>query len=402
MILARLSRGDLIQSNALNSSDIKQDFALIIFRYLGREVYAPMLATTAILLIVFICNQFIHYLGDTAAGHLTIKALIQLMMLQIPLLLGFMLPLGLFLGILLAYGRLHVDNEMTILSACGVSRGAIIWMTLGFASMVMVVVALLIFWVEPQMAWYRDHVLAQASAASPVEKIFPGRFDTIDNGRLVLYTEKLSRDHRKMQNVFVALRPLDAVSDQQKPWNIVVANSAEQKNAAKTNDAYVVFHDGYRYIGAPGQKKFQMIKYQEYGVRIPQRKFSLGKEAEFTPTLQLWHEQFKNKLAAAELQWRFSLPISVMILTLLAVPLSTVKPRQGRYRQLVPAIIIYIIYADLLFVAEAWVQKGTVAIGIGMWWVHILMFLFAMVLISFYLGWLKPLDFQRSLWRAKS
>lgn len=180
---------------------------MIVFRYLTREVYAPMLATTAVLLLILICNQFIHYLGDTASGGLTVRALMLIMSLQIPLLLGFMLPLGLFLGILLAYGRLYVDNEMTVLSACGLSRAKLLGITLGFSCIVMVVVGILMLWVEPKMAWYRDHAMDQAAAASPLEKIFPGRFETLMGGRMVLYTESLSRDKKRMENVFVAVAP---------------------------------------------------------------------------------------------------------------------------------------------------------------------------------------------------
>ena len=66
----------------------------------------------------------------------------------------------------------------------------------------------------------------------------------------------------------------------------------------------------------------------------------------------------RNPAAAAELQWRFALPISVLMLALLAIPLSHVRPRQGRYSHILPAILIYIVYMNLLFIARNWVERN--------------------------------------------
>src|SRR5262245_36722931 len=105
----------------------------LIFRYLAKETYSTMLAVTGIFVLIFMSHQFVGYLGDAAGGRLTVQAVIELMFLQVPLLLGFIVPLGLFIGILLVYGRLHVDNEMTILTACGVSKRQLLSISLGFS-----------------------------------------------------------------------------------------------------------------------------------------------------------------------------------------------------------------------------------------------------------------------------
>ena len=369
---------------------------MIVFRYLTREVYAPMLATTAVLLLILICNQFIHYLGDTASGGLTVRALMLIMSLQIPLLLGFMLPLGLFLGILLAYGRLYVDNEMTVLFACGLSRAKLLGITMGFSCVVMVVVGVLMLWVEPKMAWYRDHAMDQAAAASPLEKIFPGRFETLMGGRMVLYAERLSRDKKRMENVFVAVAPKR--EDAGQPWNVVAAGEAKEVRDPKTHQQFLEFSNGYRYIGAPGKKQFQMMQYDKYGVHIPAPDFVMGNDVDSLPTLALWKKSKHSNEAAAELQWRFALPISVLLLAMVAVPLSRVQPRRGRYAQLIPAMLIYIVYADLMFVAQAWIQNGKISAALGMWWVHGFLLLVGLLLLGRYFGWRQIL---RTLLRKK-
>ncbi|MEH6813731.1 MAG: LptF/LptG family permease, partial [Motiliproteus sp.] len=86
---------------------------MIVFRYLLKEVLLTMLAVTGVVLIIIMSGRFISYLQDAAAGEITADVLFQLIGYRIPGFLELILPLGLFLGILLAYGRLYLDNEMT-------------------------------------------------------------------------------------------------------------------------------------------------------------------------------------------------------------------------------------------------------------------------------------------------
>ena len=74
----------------------------------------------------------------------------------------------------------------------------------------------------------------------------------------------------------------------------------------------------------------------------------------------------------AELQWRISVMLIVPILTLIAVPLSRVQPRQGRYSRLIPAVILYASYFFLLQFAREAVADGSLSSTIGLWSVHLL------------------------------
>jgi lipopolysaccharide export system permease protein len=356
---------------------------VIIFRYLVKEVYGTLLATTGVLLLLLISNQFVHYLTQAAAGILPVRTVMQMMSLQVPLLLGLLLPLGLFLGILMAYGRLHADREMVVLAACGFSRTKLLGMTLLFSAVVSVIVGILMLWVEPKMVWYKRHILADAAQSSPLERIFPNQFFSLQGGKLVLYADNLSRNHKHLQGIYLAQRS----SANPISWNVINAESGYQMTDPKTQDRFLVFDQGYRYTGVPGQNDFQIVKFKDYGVRIQQNMIPMSNRTDAMSTLQLWRMRHNNLNVIAELQWRISLPLSVIILAILAVPLSQIKPRQGRYAQLAPAIILYIIYADLLFVAQAWLQKGQVPAVLGMWWVHILMLIVASFLLVRYLNW---------------
>jgi len=344
---------------------------MVIFRYLAREIFVNTITITVILLVVFISDQFVKYLGRTAKGYITVTALLKIMSLQIPLLAGLLLPLGLFLGILLAYGRLYNDNEMTVMQACGMSKARLVRQTFLVALVVSVFVGVLMLWVQPKMAWYRNQALAEAASASPLEKILPGRFMGIAKGKWVIYSKSISRDRKNLYDVFVAETEKKAGQEKGQVKAVVTAKRAYQEWNNKLQSNFIVFTDGYRYAGTPGQKDYQVIHFKKYGMRIPTIKIKVGNKAEIMPSAKLWQLQGSDKEAAAELQWRISIPLSALLLALLAVPLSSAGPRRGRYVTILPGMMLYIGYAQLLFMGQAWVEKGKVSPAFGMWWVHL-------------------------------
>ena len=89
----------------------------IISRYLLKEVLASLLAVTIVLLLIFLSNQLVRYLSYAASGKIAAHLVVQLMGFEIPYLLALLLPLGLYLGIILAFGRLYADSEMAVLNA---------------------------------------------------------------------------------------------------------------------------------------------------------------------------------------------------------------------------------------------------------------------------------------------
>ncbi len=59
-----------------------------------------------------------------------------------------------------------------------------------------------------------------------------------------------------------------------------------------------------------------------------------------------------------------------LVLTLVAVPLSRLRPRQGRYARVGFAIVVYFVYSNLLSPSKVWLEKGDLPPAIGVWWVH--------------------------------
>ncbi len=347
---------------------------MIIFRYLVKEIFSSTFATSLVLMLIFFTNRLAHYLNDAASGKLTVGAVMMVMSLQVPYLLGFLLPLALFLGIMLSFGRLYVDHEMVVLSACGVSKARLVGMVTLIALFVTLVVGWLTLELEPDIFRYRTQIVVRSVVTMTLKKVIPGRFQKLGDDTRVLYVGKVSTGEKKYQDIFVAVRSkVENNSTRPYKWNILTASKVAE-TAAPNEGTYFAFADGNNYSGIAGQKNFNVVNFDKQFVRQPpvpivsyEGRYSLLSNTEL---LKLY---FTDRHAEAELQWRITWTLSTLILALLAIPLAEVDPRKGKFSQLLPAILIYVVFLNMMFVGKSWVQDGKVSTWLGMWWIDALL-----------------------------
>jgi lipopolysaccharide export system permease protein len=180
-------------------------------------------------------------------------------------------------------------------------------------------------------------------------------------------------DDGTLSNVFVQRRSGDKVI-------VVVAEKAGQRNDEELGLKVLTFQNGERYEGVPGDPEFLVMKFAEHGIPFAVRESRPGDVSEEAQTLNELLDQL-DPAAVAEIQWRISVPITLLVLTLIAVPLSRAAPRTGRYNNLIAGILLYIIYANLLGASKVWLEQERVPAWVGLWWVHLLFIAFAVVLL---------------------
>ena len=351
---------------------------VLIFRYLFKEIFITLVALTTILLFIFMSNQFVQYLNRAVGGQIPAVMLMKLMMIELPTLMGLLVPLGFYVAILVAYGRLYADSEMTVLQACGYGPTQLFWHTLTMAILVAGLVALIMLWLSPFVAADRAKILRATGVQTLIQTITPGRFQSVSSGRQVFYVESMNRAHTVGKNIFLA-RLLQ--KNGQSRWDVVWAEQAYAETDPKTFEDYVVLRNGKEYEGLPGHADYRVAEFERYQARLPHPKVEIKDDLRTEGTLSLWPKQYTNRKIAAELQWRFSVPLMVLTLTMVGVPLCRVNPRSGKYAKLLPAIVFYIFYANFIFVARDWFVAGKTPAFLGMWWIHLLAAVFGLVLL---------------------
>ena len=350
----------------------------ILDRYLLREVALTWLAVTSVLLALLLTNQFAQVLGDVAKDRLPRDAVFAVIGLTGIQYLTLLVPIGLFLSIMLALGRLYSDSELPAMMACRVGPGGIyrplMWLVLPLFA--------LVFWlavdIGPKALADIERIGVEAKRQADLASIEPGTFVSGDADGTVIYAEEVLGPGQ-VENVFLQRRTAAGEVE------VVVAERGEQRDAEDLNTRFFVLHNGRRYMGVPGTAEFAVIEFGEHGIpyRLPDvDQTELEPAAMYTADLLLSADVEEN----AELHWRLGIPLATLILAVLAVPLSRTQPRQGRYGRIAVGLLVFIIYFNLLSAGKAWLENGTVAPAIGLWWVHGLMALAALALLGFQNG----------------
>lgn len=356
---------------------------MLIQRYLLRETFHTFSAVTLVVLLIAVSNKFVRLVGKAAIGDIAPDILLQMILFLIPDLLAFLLPIALFLAILLCFSRFFAENEIPVMFACGISWQKLLMVSLSFGIIVMILAGGLTCYWGPKVAVYREQLLNDEGPMLLVQTITPGRFHSLHKDHLVFYVASLNGDRTELKHIFIADQPKGSLSEQEN-GSMLTARAGKIATSAE-GATYITLMDGRRYQGTPGEKDFSILQFKDYQRLLEDSKTSTVPLFHRTmPTLGLLKDPTPSNMA--ELQWRLSIPLSAILLALLAVPLSRVSPRAGRFGRLFVGLIICIIYFNLLTMSKRWVATQHILPQIGVWWVHILFLTGTLALLTITTG----------------
>lgn len=351
---------------------------MIVNRYIMKEVLVTLLGVLAILFLIFLSTRFIQFLAAAASGALPTDVVLTLLGLKALSALADLLPYSLYIAVLLAFGRLYKDSEMVALAACGIGTRKIIRVIVGFSALAAVVVGAVSLyfapWAEEQSSRIRDRVKASAEVVG----LAPGRFSESGSGSSVFFAEEVSRDGKNLRNIFIQANRDNSIET-------LSSAHGEFVTDPETGGRFLVLQNGYRYEWQPGAAQLNIVQFEEHGVLIREREIEESTrrhKAHATATLLA----SDDLTAVAELQRRISMPVITILLGLLAVPLSRTSPRQGRYAKLFTAILILVIYSNMLGVAQSWFERGVLPPALGIWWVHVAFLMFVLIVFVRQMG----------------
>jgi lipopolysaccharide export system permease protein len=334
-------------------------------------------------MLVVVSARFVKYMAAAASGKYDATVLLALIAFRLPGFFEVVLPLAFFLSILLAYGQLHVDSEMTVLQACGMSDKRLIAYTMLVALLVSVLVAAFSLYISPAGYTRMEQLVETQKQRGEVETLTEGKFYPLRANKGVTYAEEIT-DEGVLKNVFLA-QTGDQYDDS--GLVIIVAKNGFSRKSEETGESYLVLKDGQRIQGIPGRADFQLTRFDEFGQRLEAVDLGGSSEVEATPTMALVASN--DPLHKAMLQWRLSLPVMVLVVAMLAVPLSKTNPRQGRFAKILPAVVLYVIYLLTLNGARGAVEEAATYSEFAMLGVHLVFFVLALILVASNSGLLR-------------
>jgi len=352
---------------------VKRRLLPIVDGYILQQTLKVFGAAVLVLLMALFAFGFVRLLGRVAAGSIPADVVLPLVGLELLKVLGVLIPPSFFLAVLYVIGRMYRDSEMSALAACGVGTFRIYRAVLAAAVPVAVASGLLVMYVLPWANQWIDVLRHARSDVTELVGISAGQFNEYSRGDLVLYVESFSDDRSRLYNVFVQHR-------QRGRLGIVRADEGYHYLDQPTGDRLLVFRDGQRYEGKAGTSEFSISDFDEYAVRI--RRMEVDRQvtrSKARPTAKLLRSSAIED--RAELQYRLSVPLSVIAFTLISVPLSRSMPRQGIAGRLVLAMLVYFVFMNLQRAASTWMEDGVTPAWLGIWWVPALMTVLAVLLL---------------------
>jgi len=336
---------------------------MLFRRSLLQELISTATGAFLILVGIVIAQRAGYLIGLAAKGILPNDAITTMLGFNLVKFLPMILSLTLFLAVLMTLSRWYRDSEMVIWFSGGLNITSWIRPVLSFVVPVIIFISILSLFVMPWATNKGEEYRTLLESRDDLASISPGVFKESSNGERVFFIESFDELGNVVKNIFVQ-------SMQHQKLGIIVAAEGS-RFVAKNGDHFVLMENGRRYQGSRGTAEFSTTEFEKYAIRVE------AKEAKQQPPSTQSKSsrellQSKDSVNNAELQWRLAIPISALVLSLLAIPLSALDPRAGRSANFVLALIIYIIYNNMLSIMQAWIAQGKINAIIGLWPVHLL------------------------------
>ncbi len=346
----------------------------MIFRNsLLREFAATAAACFIVLLAITVTTQLIRFLGQAASGSITPSGIFALLAFTAFNYLAVLLSLTLFISVLMTLTRSYRDTEMVVWFCSGMSLTRWIRPVLTFAIPIVVLIALLSTLLSPWAISKSEEFRRYMDNRDDVSQVTPGVFRESKQTERVFFVENIDEGENVVANIFVS-------STQHQKTGVMVARRGFLQTM-DNGDRFLVLLNGRRYEGMAGSSEYRISEFERYAMRIEAHEAkSAAPSAKSLPTLDLLREP--TPLNLSHLVWRISLPLSALILALLAIPLSFVNPRAGRSANLVLAILVFMIYSNFTSISQAWIAQQRISVTTGLLGVHAVMLLLLLVLFS--------------------
>ena len=339
------------------------------------DLLINLVSVWSVIVVIIVSRAFIRILDKAVDGQIANDTLLTLLALKTVVTAIELLPAAVFMSVLMVFGRMYKDQEMSAVSSAGGGSGTIYRAVFLLLLPLTLLTTGLSLYVSPWAEAGIEKLLHRDQQSADIRGISAGRFSEYSHGDLVFYVEHIDAS-KKMYKVFVQQRAGGQLS---------IINSKTGKLVDRPTGRYMIFEHGERVQGHPGKLNHVIETFDEYAVQIEEKISTFDFPREAMASVDLWRS--KSSVDVAELQRRCFIPLSILLLAFLAVPLAQISPRGGVYGNIAIGFLIYFTYGNLTRVSQAWVSGGTIPAIWGALGVNLLFLLIGCLLLARLYGW---------------
>jgi lipopolysaccharide export system permease protein len=335
----------------------------MLFDYsVRRELWRSFIGTLVVLLTVVLTMVLIRILGQATKGAFAPADVSLVLSYTVIGQLPILLALALFVAVVSVLSRLWRDSEMVVWQASGARQFSFVPPLLRMAWPVLAVVAFSTLVARPWAQSQTQVLKYRFEKRSDMARVSPGQFQTSGDGKRVFFIDSHSDGQQTGKNVFMVLTDKGQES---------VITAREGQLRVENESRYLVLSQGERTqtdlsTGDKTLSRFDSARILVGEVVEPQK---LAPEARALPTHALLRLP-GNTDAAGELNWRFGLVWATLNMVLAGLSLAAGNARRNSNWNLVYALLVFVVYFNLLSLSQNWVAHGKLGWITGLLLVH--------------------------------
>ena len=331
---------------------------MILNRYFLKNIFSYTASVSVIFLLIIVSSRSIQYLDQAARGEMNPESVFWIILFRLPEFGQIILPLSFFIGIVLTLGKLRSESEFIVMQQNGFSFKRLHTLLIACSVLICTIIFSLSAWLTPKFDLQIKDMLQQKTLKEKIISLTPGEFHKVNESTLVYSKESLNEELTK---VFIKNK---TKGNQVKEFFVFAEKAYVKGNTEETmylNDGSIFFLDE--------AEKFSKLSFEEM-------KFKVNLESNDN----LKNEQDKNSLDSSNITWLLSLCVMTIISIFLAVPLSNSSPREGRYKRVLPALLVFSLYLGLLIASRGASDLSPVNQITSMVFIHFVFLIFAFYL----------------------
>ena len=353
-----------------------------IARYIRRNLVTLFFAIFFIIGLFVFGNRIVLTVQESFEQGIPFQELIPLISFNMIRDVTLIITLSFFLAIILSISQLYKNSEAIVMNSMGLSDKHFVVFIQPTVLLTFIIITFLTIYAVPWAKQQKNIVEEETKNASEFSFITKGEFEEFKQGDIVFYaSESKTLDtlgEQNLEEIFIYS------TNEEKPM-IVLASEARKYIDPRTNSTYLRLKDGIRYQGIPSDENISILSFELYDLEIIsgelQKSLAIYTKIEGKSTVDLI--KAGGSYANAELQWRLSQPITVLILSFFGIFLGKTSPRGGKGVNLLIGIIVFMLYNNGLLVAKRAIELGQINLLTGFLGVHLLVLMLLILLYQF-------------------
>ncbi|WP_306534858.1 LPS export ABC transporter permease LptF [Geobacter sp.] len=354
----------------------------ILFRYIFKETAVPFLLGMAVFTFVLLMGRLLKLAEMVFAKGVPFLDVCRLILYMLPSFFLVSIPMAFLLAVLLAFGRLSSDSEITAIKASGISLGSLLAPVLTFGVLAYLATTFITVyalpWGNTSFKHFLYAVIETRAATTIKEKVFNDEFPG-----LVVYVDGYDDASHEISGILI--------HDERNPEEPVTIFASTGIIAASPEENNIRLHlkNGsiHRGIGASG---YRLVEFNSYDLHINLRQSTKKDQLdEEDLTLRQLMVNRSNKQiddrfrrdVSIELHKRFSLPFACIVFAVIGVPLGIQNQRSGRAGGFSAGIVILMLYYMLMSAGKTIAEKDILPPSLAVWLPNALFIAFGLYLL---------------------